>query len=181
MNFALIIALLIILILIIVCVIVLFRNVNETITEKGAYVLNINSEPCYPNGDVNQLPEVNSNCNCIVNDAGTNTYAYSVNNLEFILSDSPIYYKEVCQSFCTAFNTKGVCQDAIIGTGPYAVCLNTLAPVTQKSTATVSEQCTQPSLPLARINSDPYYAVGKYAPSKPNDPGNCTLSSLCNF
>jgi len=181
MNFALIIAIFIILILIIICVIVLFRNVNETIAEKGAYTLDINPSPCYPNGDINQLPEVNTDCNCIVNDAPSNTYAYTFNNLEFILSTIPIYYKEVCQSFCTTFDTKGICQDAIIGTGQYAVCLNTLAPVTQKTTAPISSQCTQPSLPLARINNDPYYATGKYAPSKPNDPGNCTLSSLCNF
>jgi hypothetical protein len=179
MNFALTIAILIIFIFLLVCVIVLFKNVNETITEKGAYVLDLNSEPCYPNGDITQLPDVNTNCNCIVNDASTNTYLYNKNNLKFILSTSPIFYKEVCQSFCTTFDTTGACQDSIIGAGPYAVCLNSLAPVTQKSNATVSMQCTQPSLPIARIDSTPYYAVAKYAASQPSDPGNCIVGIFC--
>jgi hypothetical protein len=180
MNFALIIALLIIFILLIVSIVVLFKNVNETITEKGAYVLDINQEPCYPNGDINNLSLVNQDCICTVNDTQTNTYAYTKNGLNFILSDIPIYFMEVCQSFCTTFDTKGKCTDSPTGTGSYAVCINTLTPITYTNESAVNTRCTQPSLPLARINDTPYYAVAKYAPNAPNDPGNCTLSSICS-
>lgn len=181
MNFALIIAILLIVILLIVSIVVLFKNVNQTITEKGVYVLDINQEPCYPNGDINNLTQVNQVCFCTVNDTQTNTYAYEKNGLFFILSENPLYFMEVCQSFCSAFDTKGKCTDSPVGTGPYAVCINTLTPITYTESTSINNRCTQPSLPLARINETPYYAVAKYAPSAPNDPGNCTLSSICLF
>ena len=181
MNFALIIALLLILILLIISVIVLFKNVNQTITEKGVYVLDINQEPCYPNGDVTNLPQVNQGCFCTVNDTRTDTYAYTANGLNFILSDIPIYFMEVCQSFCSAFDTKGKCTDSVIGTGSYAVCINTLTPITYTNSTAINERCTQASLPLTRINETPYYAVAKYAASTPNDPGNCSLQSVCSL
>jgi len=180
MNFALIIAILILFILLIVSIVVLFRNVNETTTEKGIYVLDVNQEPCYPNGDITNLPQVDQDCLCTVNDAATSTYAFTKNGLYFILSDNPIYFMEVCQSFCSTFDNKGNCTDSTTGTGSYAVCINSLTPITYTNSTEINERCTQPSLPLARINDTPYYAVAKYAPSSPNDPGNCSLQSICS-
>ena len=179
MNFALVIAILLILILLIVCVVVLFKNVNNTITEKGVYVLDINQEPCYPNGNITNLPQVDQNCFCTVNDIQTSTYVYTTNGLNFILSEDPIYFMEVCQSFCSTFDNSGKCTDSVKGTSPYAVCINTLTPITYTNSTEVNTRCTQPSLPLARIGETPYYAVARYTPSAPNDPGNCSLQSIC--
>ncbi len=172
MNFALIIAILILVILIVVSIVVIFRNVNETITEKGAYVLNIDPTPCYPNGNLFNLPEVDTGCFCTVNDTQTDTYYYTKNTLKFVISNTPLYFMEVCQSFCTAFDTTGKCTDNLQSSS-YGLCLQTLAP---------PKGCTQGSLPLARIGDTVYYATQKYDPGNPpNDPGNCTLQNICQI
>lgn len=171
MNFALILAILILVILVVVSIVVMFRNVNETITEKGAYVLNIDPAPCYPKGDLFNLPEIDTGCVCTVNDTQTNTYYYTKNTLEFVLSSAPVYFEEVCQSFCTAFDTSGKCLNNL-QSSPYGLCLQTLAP---------PKGCTQASFPLARIDDTVYYATQKYAPGNPpNDPGNCQLQNICS-
>ena len=147
----------------------MFRNVNETITEKGAYVLNIEPSLCYPNGNQYNLPAINQNCYCTVNDTKTDTYYYVKNTLKFVASTTPLYFMEVCQSFCTAFDTTGKCTDA--QGSPYALCLQTLAP---------PKGCTQGSLPLGIIGDTVYYANQKYDAGKPpNQPGNCDIQPLC--
>ena len=176
MNIPLALAWILVFIVLIVLVIISFRNIKVTVdTSKGIYTLDLNKSPCYPNGTILDLPENIPN-QCCVNGEGVTTsqrlYTLS-NNQTMIIDLTPVYFAEACLGFCQVIDpTSGNCTDSLSGVNPYSTCMNTLNPTRKVSVGAIQEQCPEPSLPVARIDNTPYYAVSAYTV-------NCSTTTTC--
>ena len=166
MNIPLALAWILIFLVLIILVIVSFRSIKTTVdTSKGIYTLNLSKSPCYPNGTLNDLPD-NLPGRCCVNGEGvvTSQRIYKLSNNQTMIVDlTPVYFADACLGFCSSINpTTGNCNDSLKGINPYSTCMNTLNPTRKVSVGSIQEQCPEPSLPVARLDNTPYYAVSSY-------------------
>lgn len=176
MNIPLAIAWIIVIIVLIVLVIISFRTISTTVdVSKGIYTLDLSKDPCYPNGTILDLPDNLPN-QCCVNGEGvaTSQRLYTLSNNQTMIVDIiPMYFVEACLGFCKNIDpSTGNCTDSITGINPYSTCINTLNPTTKVSVGSIMEQCPEPSLPVARLDNTPYYAVSAYTV-------NCANTTSC--
>lgn len=176
MNIPLSLAWVIVFIVLIVLVIISFRNIKVNVdTSKGVYTLDLSKNPCYPNGSLSDLP-TNLPNQCCVNGQGVTTSQriYTLSNQQTMIVDiTPVYFADACLGFCSLINpVNGNCTDSLTGINPYSICMDTLNPTTKVSVGDIKQQCPEPSLPVARIDNTPYFAVSAYL-------GNCATTVAC--
>lgn len=158
MNLPLILSLLLLVILLGVFIYYASDNIKEVTDNKGVYTLPVLNNLCYPNGQITNLPETSNQC-CV--NFGTKTTRQiipidsPINIYNLLIDKTPVIPTNVCYSFCQkrdfATNT---CLDI---TGQYVSCINALK---------VPDGCFDMTLPVARSDNIPYYAVEIYIPGK---------------
>lgn len=183
MNIPIIVLFVILFIMLVLFGILSFRNIKViSDNEKGVYVLDLSDTPCYPQGSISNLVDISDNQCCVVDGTTTTKRQVFITpiNQTMLVDSTPVFFADVCLEFCQSYNVKNNrCNDSITGSGPYAKCINALNPINVTVTDSITSQCTQPSLPVARVGDTPYYAVETYIKTTPNDPGNCPITVQC--
>jgi hypothetical protein len=137
------------------------RNVEQVNNSKNTYVLDLNEFGCYPEGGIENLPDISGNQCCVKNGEVTNLRLYGIPGYDLIVlaGDYAVPYEEACYGFCINVNpSTGQCDDK--SNTQYGECIQAIQPVT--GTVISGEKsygCTQPALPIARIDNAPYYVV----------------------
>lgn len=173
MNIPLILLWIILIIGLVIFVIVAFRNIQNIQDSKNAYVLNISLNPCYPDGNVNQLPTTPNKC-CVINGSATTQEPFVLpgTSLNVLIDQIPINYDYTCLDFCQSFSVStGQCNDSKTTGTPYGQCLEAIKP---------PNGCISASNPVAQKNGVPYYVVGNYVPEPTVKSGsNCQIVTDC--
>ena len=141
-----------------------FRNVSEVNESKKTYVLNTNDISCYPNGNVEDLPQVGNTC-CVINGVTTTKRPFNVPgyDLPVIVDTISIPFSDACYGFCNKIDpVTGECQDTLTDINTlYGKCIQATIPVTQLVNGTTvtsnAQGCITSSLPIARLDLTPYY------------------------
>lgn len=158
MNLPLILSLIILAILLGVFVYYASDNIKQVDENKGVYTLPILNNLCYPDGKIQNLPEVSNQC-CVVYDIKTTRQIIPidapVNIYNLLIDTTPLPATQVCYDLCQKKDTTtGTCLDT---SGQYINCVNNLK---------APEGCFDMTIPVAHFNDTPYYAVGIYVPGK---------------
>lgn len=150
-------------------IVVILRNIHQVEENKNIYIVNFNENLCYPNGDINQLPELQNLC-CVDNGITTSKRRYFLESaqLSFLVDTSPVDYLSLCYDFCQNIDPKtGNCLDTL---GDYPRCIQALMPPTG---------CLDYAIPLAQYEGVAYYAQQPYIPEVSGNVGNCPSLVQC--
>jgi hypothetical protein len=175
------------------------RNIREVNESKLTYTLNTNDISCYPKGDINLLPQLGNTC-CVINGETTTLRPFTIPqyNLDVIVDTTITPFQDACYGFCASVDpVDGSCNDSPTGQGQYAKCIQALIPVTQiidgvlvtsKSTTVLSntftdiQGCTTSALPVAHLDTVPYYvSLKRFTPFglNPDAIDNCPQQVPC--
>lgn len=150
-----------------------YKNILQVNDSKNKYVLDLNFISCYPDNDIENLPQLSNQC-CVINGGKTTQRPFTIPNvnLPVIVDTVPIPYEQACIGFCKNIDTSsGNCLDSTSGNNisTYGICVNTLKP---------AMGCSLSSLPVARDGQTPYYAVNVQQTAT-NTINNCSITSTC--
>lgn len=123
------------------------NNIKQINEDKNAYIIGLQNNPCYPNGDINFLPDAGNVC-CQGN-SSLRRFTISNGNLQVLIGQQTLPPVDACKNLCVSYNNRTkTCNDTQANNSEYYKCINLLNPV---------NNCASYSLPVAQTQNAPFY------------------------
>lgn len=144
------------------------KNIKQVDDSKQVFVIDTNTKQyCYPEQNIFTLASLEAELCCVSEGNVTQIRSFNLvnGNLPVLVGEIPIKPETACFGFCQNYNSdKMMCQDPI--NSQYDICISTL---------TAPKDCTFVAAPVARLDTTPYYAVGRYVAGE----GICQSLTAC--